>query len=177
MKLFYTALLLTLMGSPPALAQKASRAAPKASRILKSNPQQKKNQLDRLRRMNPDERRRWLDSLPPARRQAIEPRLDRLAEMEPQERRKLIQQLDRFQQMPPKRREEMRRLYGRFNQLPEDRRPLLREEVQNLQNMTPEARRARANSDEFRNKYTAKEQQLMTEMAELMAEQAPPDPE
>jgi polyhydroxyalkanoate synthesis regulator phasin len=158
--------------SVPAWAQKKGPLM-RGSRIVRPNPKRAPNLLDRMRKMSPDERRRMMEDLPQDRKKAIEEGLERYDQMSPDERRKLGHQYELFQQMSQERREQLRRFYRRFNDLEEERRPLVREEFQSLQAMTAEQRRSRINSDEFRNKYTGAEQQLLSDMGKALGEGKP----
>jgi len=173
MRVRFTITLLALAAlCVPARAQKKGPAM-RGPRIVRPAPKRAPNQLDRIRKMSPDERRRLMEDLPRDRKKAIEEGLDRYDQMSPEERRKLGQQYEMFQQLPQERREQIRRLYRRFNDLEEERRPMVREEFQSLQTMTPEDRGSRINSDEFRNKYTAAEQQLLADLSKALGEASP----
>jgi len=168
---FTVAVCLSALLAAPLCAQKKGPGP--AAKIIQPNPKQGRNQLDRIRKMTPAERRRLMERLPPERQKAIADRLERFQQLTPEEREQLRHQYELFERLPQERREAMRRLYQRFNSLSEERRPLLREEFQSLQALSVEERQARMNSDEFRNKYTAAEQQLLSDMSKILPENTP----
>ncbi len=103
-------------------------------------------QLDRLMKMSPEERQKVLANLPADRREAIEKNLTRLDSLTPEQRAQLGKRYENFQTLPPARRQ------------------VIREEMQTLRGMTQKERRARINSEEFRDKYSPQEIQLMREV-------------
>jgi len=135
---------------------------------VKGNSQQMKQQLDRLSEMEPAERKRMLDRLPAERRREAERRLKMYEKLTPAERQKLASGWGEFQTLRPEQRNQVRRLFLKFNDLPEDRRPLVRSELQQLRRLNDEDRRARINSDEFRNKYSQNEQLLLSELSKAL---------
>jgi hypothetical protein len=120
--------------------------------------------LDRLRRMTPEQRRRFLRNLPPERRRLIEQRLREVDRMSPEERSLAARRLEDFQSLPEERRMWVRRLHGVFLNMPRDRRELLRQEVQTLDDLSPEDRKTRMESEEFRNSYSPAEQRWLFEL-------------
>ncbi|MBI3282067.1 MAG: DUF3106 domain-containing protein [Acidobacteria bacterium] len=124
--------------------------------------------FERLRKMPPAQRQRVLEKLPPERRARLEAELENFNRMPAEQRQKLRKQYEEFRQLPPDQQDAARRLFRRFNTLPENRRPVVREEFLRFRTLTPEERRARINSDEFRNKYTRQEQQLLENLAKTM---------
>lgn len=121
--------------------------------------------LEALERMTPEQQERFLNSLPPARRAEAQRQLGKWRELSPEERRRAIGSLQEFRDLPPDRQRRIRTLFAQFNRAPEERRPLLRGELQQLRQMSAEESRARINSDEFRNKYTPAEQQLLSDLS------------
>ena len=72
-----------------------------------------------------------------------------------------------FRNLPPAQQEEYRNVFRRFREQPEQRRPALRREIQQLQSMNQQGRAARLESDEFRNRFSPEEQDILRRMAEL----------
>ena len=171
------ALLIPLALTAPeavALGQKAegSSAQPKGSRPPRTgarkaprNPAMSRSALERWRRMSPDQRRKALQKLPPERRRALQDRMNRLEGLSPDQRRKLRQDYQRFQRMPPDQQRSYRQLYGRLNRLPADRRPLLMNEYRQLRRMSPQERKERLESDQFRKRFRAGEQRLLEDLS------------
>ena len=119
--------------------------------------------VEKLSRMTPAQRQRALSKLPPERRDKIEKELDDYNHLSQRERQQLFDRYRNFQELPPQKQEAMRRAFRRLGAVPEDRRVILREEVQRMAGLPDADRRARFNSDEFRNKYSPQEQQLLRE--------------
>jgi hypothetical protein len=164
----------------PAVAAQARRKP--GARIGKGLPGRTSKQvrpppqavLDRFERMTPEQRRQALERVPPDRRKQFEERLDRYSQLSPEERERLNDRYDTFRNLSPERQEAVRRNFRRFNTLPEERQGVVRRELEELSKLPDEDRRARINSDEFRNKYNRGEQQLLKDLSRVMAE---PEPE
>ena len=124
--------------------------------------------IERWNQMTPAERRRALEKLPPERRRAIEERLERFRNMPPGERQQLQRRLERFNELPPGSQEAARRLYQRFATLAPERRRSLRQEFNRLREMPEAERQARMESQEFRNRFDPKEQQLLHDLTGLV---------
>ena len=120
--------------------------------------------IQRLQRMTPAERRRFLSQLPPERRRNIERRLQALREMTPEERRRAARALEDFRSLPPDRQMRVRRLFARLGEWPEERRLLLTDEVRALRDLAPDERRERMAADEYREKYSPLERRWLFEM-------------
>jgi hypothetical protein len=125
-------------------------------------------QFERFQKMTPKQREKWLSNLPPERKQLIERRWENYQKLPDEDKDRLGKQLENFRQLPPERQEAVRRLSRRFNDMPDERKALLREEMQTLRGLEDEERRARINSDEFRNKYTSSEQQLLEDLSKVL---------
>ncbi len=150
----------------PAHAQARGRANKPAGK-KNANGELGPAPIEQLRNMSPEERRRFLDSLPPARRQRLQQRLNQYEQLPPQERQRLQRTYEKFQQLTPERQEAMRQGFRGFSQLPPDRRQALREEMRNLRSMSPAERRKRVDSREFREQYSSEERGIMDQMTQL----------
>ena len=162
------AIFVLAVASPGLEAQKRG-PVPKAGRMVRPVPKGR-NSLDRIRNLTPQERKRMVDRLPADKQKAFQERLERFQHLSPQEQEKLAQQYEQFQQLPSEKRDAVRRVYRRFNEQPEERQAVLREEMQTLRGLGDEERRSRMNGDEFRNKYTSHEQQLLMDMSKAIQE-------
>lgn len=130
--------------------------------------------MERLNRMNPEERERLLKGLPPARRTALEDRLRRYEEMPPAAKERLRRDYDDFQSLTPEKQDEARKLFHRLSQVPEERRRDLRREIIRLRNMRPERRDARMGSDRFRSEFNDDERQVLQGLVDVLPNSAPP---
>ncbi len=128
------------------------------------------NALERWRKMNPQQRQRFLEQLPPDRRRDLERRLNRLQNLSPEERRQLQRDYRRFSELSPQRQENYRDLYERLNKLPADRRPLLIREFRRLRELSPDERRERLKSDDFSERFRPNEKKLLEDVSKAMPE-------
>ncbi len=73
--------------------------------------------VEQLRHMSPEERQRFLNSLPPARRQRLQERLNQYEQIPPAQRQRLEKTYEKFQQLPPEKQDLMRQGFRGFSQL------------------------------------------------------------
>jgi len=123
--------------------------------------------IERWMRMSPEQRQRALSKLPPERRQRIQERIRQYQQLSPQERQALRQRYDRFSQLPPQKQNQARDLFRRFSALPADRRQALQRELQQLRSLPDADRRARVASEDFRNRFSPSEQQMLQDLARV----------
>lgn len=147
---------------------KKAPAQPRAAGQGK-NGQPKRNIVDRFNRMPPEERNKALAKLPPERRDRIEQQLGQYKNLSPDERRQLRSRYQMFNQLPPEKQNRARKLFQQFGQLPEERQKPLREEFASLRGMSEPDRRARINSEEFRKKYSGREQKFLNELSGVLS--------
>lgn len=124
--------------------------------------------VDRLEQMTPQQRQRFLETLPPDRKKQFEDRLDRYEQMTPEQRQQVREQYELFQGLPEDRQEALRGTFRQFNELPEARRKVLRREYQQLSRMTEAERDERLESKEFLKRYNSSEQQLLKDFATFL---------
>jgi hypothetical protein len=165
-------LLTSLFGAGPRergdAAQRESRANG-AKKAAPRNNQPGVQALQRLGRMTPEERQKALASLPPARRREILEKFREFQNLPPTARERLTPELERLQSLPPQRQNQVRRSLQQFRALPDDRKATVRQELGRLGAMPDEDRRARMNSEEFRNRYSPAEQQMIGNLSEVVA--------
>ena len=111
--------------------------------------------------MTPEQRQKALANLPPAQRENILRRLQNFQTIPPATRERLLTRAERLNSLPPQRQNQVRRSMRQFETLPDDRKTLVGQEMDRLSAMPEEERRARMNSEEFRNRYSPAEQQMM----------------
>ena len=124
--------------------------------------------VERLVKMNPEERKKALQKLPPERRKQLEERLRQYDRLTPEQKAKLYGQYQNFSGLSAEQQAHLRKLFQRFNNFPPERQGALRAEVQKMQALPDADRRARMNSDEFRNRYNQREQALLAELAKAV---------
>jgi Protein of unknown function (DUF3106) len=164
--------LCVILAAMAAYAESPPRAA-KAPRIGAAGPGPAAKSLgapavDRLVNMTPVERKKALQNLPPDRRKQLEERLRQYDRLTPAQKAKLYGQYQNFSGLSAEQQAHLRRLFQRFNNFPPERQGALRAEVQKMQILPATDRRARMNSDEFRNRYNQREQALLAELAKAV---------
>jgi len=127
--------------------------------------------VERLNSMPADERSRVLGDLPPKRRAELERGLERYQKLSPEERENLSRRFRNFQELSPERRQAMREAFRRLNDLPDTRRRAIRREMTDLRQLTPESRQSRMASDEFKEKFSAEEREIMDDLARGIPEE------
>jgi len=149
----------------PAAPSKQAANTPKPARIAPPAPGQQHAAkgvaapaVQRLASLTPEERKKALQKLPVERRKILEERLRQYDKL-------TAAQKDKIHGLSPQQQAHLRRLYARFNNFPPERQGVLRAETQRMQGMPDAERRARMNSDEFRNRYNQREQALLSELA------------
>jgi hypothetical protein len=125
-------------------------------------------QILKLSRMTPEEREQALANLPPAQRAKIEEGLDNFQKLPPAAQERRLERLERLNSLPPQKQNQVRRSMKQLNELPEDRRMAINQELQHMSAMPDDERRAYMNKEEFRNRYTPAEQQIMGNLAEVL---------
>jgi hypothetical protein len=145
-------------------------AQPKKSNVLRP-PRAKMSAFDRLLGMPPEQRQRELGKLAPARRAQLEDRLEKFNRLPQAQKDRLRTQAEMFQSLPPERQDEVRTMFRRLNSLSEDRRVPVRRELRQLRAMSEAGRTARMNSDEFRNKYSPSERQILENLTTLIPQE------
>jgi hypothetical protein len=125
----------------------------------------KRTIIDRWNRMSPEEQQKFLAKFPPDKRKQVEAQLNHYKTLPPEERSRP----QTFSQLPPEKQNQARRAWAQYGKLPKDRQPLLRDEFENLRTMPEAERNARINSDEFRNKYNANEQNILRDFSGVLS--------
>jgi hypothetical protein len=124
-------------------------------------------QLQKLIDMKPEDRDKFLQSLPPERRKNIEKRLGDFAKMAPAGRTRVLTQLEMLNSLPFPKQQQVRRSLKQLQDLPEERKALISRELHLMAPMPDEQRREHMNSEEFRNRYSVTEQQMMSNLSQV----------
>lgn len=152
-------------------------AGPKPLRAIQKKKAAPHPLLERIDRMAPADREKFFNLIPDeGKRDAMRRRWEIWNRMPPDERERLGALIHELPNLPPQRLEAARLLFRRFSELPQDRQTAIREEVAEMRKLSPEERRARVNSDEFRNQFSDPEKRLMLDMARVFPSGAPPQP-
>ena len=123
------------------------------------------NPVQRFLRMTPDEQERVMEKAPPQQQARLREQLERFQSLPPQQRDWLIRQWQAFDRLPTEKQQLVRQAFEGFNQLPDDRKMLVRAEVNALRRLPENERLTRIGSEEFRNKYSSGEQQIVSGLA------------
>jgi Protein of unknown function (DUF3106) len=131
--------------------------------------QQRRDQLfERLERMTPEERESALSKLPPAQRANIEKRIRNFQNLPPAAQERRLEQLQRLESLPPKEQAQVRRSMNQRNKLPDDRKMAINRELRNMNGMTDDERQAYMSTEQFRNRYSASEQEIVGNIAKIL---------
>jgi hypothetical protein len=165
----------------PAMAAKPTTARPNLNIPLKPPPAAPKtspllqpsnspiNTLDRWNKMSPEQRAKAMAKLSPERRLQMQDRLEKFNALPREEQDRLRRRYERFSHLSGEKQDVVRRQIQAFTRLPDARRPGISREFEQLRRMSSDDRRARMNSEEFRNRYTPREQQLLSDLSENLA--------
>jgi hypothetical protein len=123
------------------------------------------NSIDRWNRMSPEERERELAKLPPARARLIRQRIRRYNQMGPGEQQMLRERYQEFSQLAPDTQQIVRGSLRSFRQLPPDRQVAVHRAVVEIRTLPEPQRQARLNSEEFRNRFSPPEQQIIRDLS------------
>ena len=164
------------VGTAPAVAQLTARKGLGAIR-KKGPPPLRPNRMDAFERMSPEEQERFLNSLPPPRRAEARRMLGKWRDMSPEERAAARRSFGEFRGLAPERQRRIRQLFAQFNQFPVERRPVLRAELRRLRLLDQADSRARIGSEAFRRRFSAEEQQLLSDLSAELPRSGEEEPE
>lgn len=124
--------------------------------------------IERLRAMSPEERRRFLDRLPPGRRRQVEDRMHTLDRLSPAEQQELDRRYEFFQRLPPARQQDARRLYHDLTALAPDRHAAVRSQLDRLRLMSSAERAGYFRSSPFKSAFSRKERAILEDYVSLL---------
>ena len=124
--------------------------------------------VDRWNAMTPEERQKALDKLPPQRQKEILARIERFNNLPKEEQDRLRRRAERLAELSPERRQKVLKQIARFSQLSTDRRQALSHELESLRPLSESERNTRMSSEEFRGHYSADEQAMIRDLAQLL---------
>ena len=131
--------------------------------------------IERLMRMRPAERRRFLRqnprfrNLPAKERQKIAQRLRRFSQMDREQRELTLERYRLFRQLPANKQAHARGVYQRWRLLPSGRRAQMRRDLAHLRSMSADERHQRFSSPEFAERYGKGEQQILKDLTDLLS--------
>lgn len=129
--------------------------------------------IERLRAMPPEERRRFLDRLPPGRRKQVEDRMQTLDRLSPAEQQELDRRYEFFQRLPPERQQDARRLYRDLTALPPERHTAVRRQLDHLRLMSSAERADYFRSRPFKSAFSRKERSILEDYVSLLESPRP----
>jgi hypothetical protein len=171
---FTIALLLTAamtIALSPAYAQRGSAPPEVRPQQAHRNPQDNhpgEQILMKLSSMTAEEREQALSRLPPAQRANIEKRIQNFQKMPAAQQERTLERLERLNSLPAQKQNQVRRSMTALNKLPDDRKKAVNQELRNMTGMSGDERAAYLGTDAFRNRYSAEEQQMVSDLAEIL---------
>jgi hypothetical protein len=144
---------------------RGGKPAPKAAQPKPAN--RPTEPFQRILDMKPEEREKFLQKVSPERRQNIEKRLREFQKMAPAGRTRVLTELEMLHSLPLEKQQQVRRSLKQLSELPEERKALVSRELQQMAPMPDEQRREHMNSEEFRNRYSVTEQQMMSNLSQV----------
>ncbi|MGB7759735.1 MAG: DUF3106 domain-containing protein [Bryobacteraceae bacterium] len=145
----------------PAAARPKGAPGPAAGHKL-NNPL---NPGQRFLQMTPEEQERLMERANPQQQERMREALERYDRLPPAARERLFRQYQLLKDLPVQQQALISRQFQGFNQLPEDRRWPVGQELVRLHRMTPEARAARFESEDFATRYSPAERQILRDLA------------
>jgi Protein of unknown function (DUF3106) len=124
------------------------------------------NPVERLMAMPPEKREQVLERLPSQQQANLRQRLDRFDKLPAAERARLNQMWSTFNSLSPEKQAIVTRQMQAFNSLPDARREDLKPVLQRLRIMPEERRNALLNSEAFKNRYSASELEMLSEISQ-----------
>jgi hypothetical protein len=147
-------------GRPPAVSQSRG-SAPLAAEGPRNINDPGASVAIRLLQMTPEQRERALEKFPPERQAQIRERLQRLDSLPPQQKQRRIREYQMLVALPPEKQLLVRRQIQAYNQLPPERKKVVAPELRKLDRMPEADRQERLASDEFKDKFTPPERQML----------------
>ena len=131
--------------------------------------------LDRLLKMSPEQRQKALDrlNLPPQRRQNIERRLNEIQKLPPDMQNRARTRLEMLNSLPQPRQNQVRRSINQYAAAQPERKAQMNQALQRIAPMSDEDRRAYMNTEEFRNRFSPNEQQIIGNLSEITPDHLP----
>jgi hypothetical protein len=120
----------------------------------------------RLMLAAPEERQRYLEKLPPERRERIQKQLEWFDSLPREQQQLQIRRAERFAGLSPERRLVTRQRMLDFNQLPPQRKQAIRRALVLLQDMNPRQRANRLNSPAFKMRFSEEERRILESLSE-----------
>jgi hypothetical protein len=105
--------------------------------------------------------------LPPQRQNALRERLRKFNSLPPEKQNQALQRMEFLARLSPDQRKQLRDASQQLQTLPPDRQVAVHKAVRHLRQMTPAERQQIIQSDRFRSTFSAPEQKLISQLAEM----------
>ena len=170
--LVVVALLMPVLSAQQPLRHGPLGPGPKA--VLRPRAVAAREMILHLMSVSPAEQRNFMEHnprflrLPPRQQEHIRRRLADYNSLAPARREAQRERFELFGQLTPEQQDRARELYRQWNQFPPARRQQLRQGFRELREAAPEERQRRLEGEEFRNRYTENERQVLHGLADLL---------
>ncbi|HEY3769026.1 MAG TPA: DUF3106 domain-containing protein [Candidatus Angelobacter sp.] len=134
--------------------------------------------LEAHKNLPPDQQLRLLENepafrrLPPARQAVLRERLRKFNSLPPEKQNQALQRMEFLARLSPDQRKQLRDASQQLQTLPPDRQVAVHKAVRHLRQMSPEERQQVIQSDRFRSTFSAPEQKLISQLAEMNLQQS-----
>jgi hypothetical protein len=135
--------------------------------------------LRRYKDLPPEEQERALQNdpafrrLPPMQQQRLRQRLQHFSSLPPEEQLRVLNRMETWEHLTREQKQQARQIFFQMRDLPPARRFLVREAVRELRAMPPDQREREIDSDQYRNRFTDHERDLIRGISRLPL--APPE--
>jgi hypothetical protein len=147
--------------SPAALAKRPPQP-PRSERPNAKTP------IDEFERMTLQQQQQALRELPPGQRKKLQDRLERFNQLPPNQQQTLRNLYNRLHELPASQQELVRKAISRLSEQPGDRQQAMRDELRSLAALSAEDRDARVASQEFRDTFSRREQDIVRGMLPVL---------
>jgi Protein of unknown function (DUF3106) len=135
--------------------------------------------LRRYKDMPPEEQERALQNnpafrrLPPGQQQRLLKRLQHFSNLSPDEQLRMLNRMETWEHLTPAQKQQAWQIFSQMRNLPPDRRHLVHQAIRELRAMPPDQREHEIDSDQYRNRFTDHERDMIRGITRLPL--APPE--
>ena len=135
--------------------------------------------LRRYKDLPPEEQEHALQNdpafrrLPPAQQQRLRQRLQRFSSLPPEEQLRVLNRMETWEHLTRDQKQQARQIFAEMRELPPARRDQVRQAIRELRAMPPDQREHEIDSDQYRNRFTDHERDMIRGITRLPL--APPE--
>lgn len=135
--------------------------------------------LRRYKDLPPEEQERALQNdpafrrLPPMQQQRLRQRLQHFSDLPPEEQLRVLNRMETWEHLTREQKQQARQIFIQMRELPPARRFLVRQAVRELRAMPPDQREREIDSNQYRNRFTDQEREMIRGISRLPL--APPE--